>query len=86
MPSPRRVAVRRGSPCALSVVVPVHDEDAVLLEFHRRLTGAIDGIAGGAEILYVDDGSSDSTPLILRQLRALDPRVGIVRLSRNFGK
>jgi glycosyltransferase involved in cell wall biosynthesis len=86
VPSPPRVAVRRSAACALSVVIPVHDEDAVLVEFHRRLTAAIEGIAGGAEILYVDDGSSDATPLILRQLRALDPRVGIVRLSRNFGK
>ncbi len=72
--------------CTLSVVVPVHDEQAVLAEFHRRLAAAIAGIEGHCEILYVDDGSSDATPLILRQLRALDPRVGVVRLSRNFGK
>jgi glycosyltransferase involved in cell wall biosynthesis len=82
VPSPPQAAVRRGGACTLSVVVPLHDEEAVLVDFHRRLTAAIDGIAGGAEILYVDDGSSDATPLILRQLRALDPRVGSAAGSR----
>jgi glycosyltransferase involved in cell wall biosynthesis len=86
VPSPPRVAIRGSAACALSVVVPVHNEEAVLVEFHRRLTAATDALVGGVEILYVDDGSNDATPLILRQLRALDPRIGIVRLSRNFGK
>jgi glycosyltransferase involved in cell wall biosynthesis len=89
VPTPPRVARREARSSTLSVVVPVHNEEAVLLEFHRRVAAAIDGAGGAggvAEIIYVDDGSSDATPLILRQLRALDPRVGIVRLSRNFGK
>ena len=86
VPSPPRIADRGNASCTLSVVVPVHDEEAVLVEFHRRLIAAIDGVAGGVEVLYVDDGSGDSTLFILKQLRALDPRVGIVRLSRNFGK
>ena len=86
VPLSHRFAGHGDAACTLSVVVPVHDEEAVLAEFHRRLAAAIDGVAGGIEILYVDDGSSDRTPLILRQLRALDNRVGIARLSRNFGK
>ena len=86
VPLPPRVAGHSGAACTLSVVIPVHDEEAVLAKFHRRLTAAIDGVAGGIEVLYVDDGSTDATPLVLHQLRALDARVGIVRLSRNFGK
>jgi glycosyltransferase involved in cell wall biosynthesis len=86
VPLPPRVAGQGSGGCVLSVVVPVHDEDAVLAEFHRRLAAALESVAGGIEILYVDDGSTDGTPLILRQLRALDARIGIVRLSRNFGK
>jgi glycosyltransferase involved in cell wall biosynthesis len=79
-------ATRASAGCMLSIVVPVRNEQAVLAEFHRRLVAAIDGIAGGFEVLYVDDGSIDGTPVILRQLRELDPRIGVIRLSRNFGK
>ncbi len=70
----------------LSVVVPVHNEESVLARFHARLATAIEDTPGGFEIIYVDDGSTDATPLILRQLRSMEPRVGIIRLSRNFGK
>jgi glycosyltransferase involved in cell wall biosynthesis len=77
---------RGGSACTLSVVVPVRNEEAVLGELARRLLAAIENTPGGVEVIFVDDGSSDGTPAILRQLRALDPRIGIIRLSRNFGK
>lgn len=70
----------------LSVVVPVHNEESAVARFHARLATAIEDTPGGFEIIYVDDGSSDATPLILRQLRSMEPRVGIIRLSRNFGK
>ncbi len=81
-----KAAARAGAACTLSVVVPVCNEEAVLAEFHRRLVAAIEDTPGGFEVIYVDDGSIDGTPLILRQLRALDARIGTVRLSRNFGK
>ena len=76
----------KGDACRLSVVVPVHNEESVLARFHARLATAIEDTPGGFEIIYVDDGSTDATPLILRQLRTIEPRVGIIRLSRNFGK
>ena len=72
--------------CTLSVVVPVYNEEAVLLAFHRRLAAVLADITGGGEIIYVDDGGSDRTPQILRELRVLDGMVGVARLSRNFGK
>ena len=81
-----KAAVHAGVSCALSVVVPVRNEEAVLAEFHRRLVAAIANTPGGFEVVYVDDGSTDGTPLILRQLRAFDARIGSIRLSRNFGK
>ncbi len=74
------------TPCTLSVIVPLRNEESVLTTFHRRLKAAIEGTIGGYEIIYVDDGSTDSTASMLMQLRNLDPRIGVIRLSRNFGK
>lgn len=72
--------------CTLSIIVPVYNEEAVLQKFNRRLLAAIKDTTGGFEIIYVDDGSADGTASILRQLHSLDPRIGTIRLSRNFGK
>lgn len=70
----------------LSVVVPVFNEEAVLAETHRRLAAACRGVvAESFEIVYVDDGSRDSTWSMLQQIAAHDSRVVAVALSRNFG-
>lgn len=71
---------------ALSVVVPVYNEGAVLGELHRRLRAAVAAIRGGCELVYVNDGSTDATVRILRELHAGDPAVALLSLSRNFGK
>lgn len=73
---------------SLSVVVPVYNEEAVLPEFHRRLAAALDPLAAdfALEILYVNDGSSDSSMSRLVELHASDARVAVVDFSRNFGK
>lgn len=69
----------------LSVVVPVYDEEAVLPELHRRLQAVLASAAPSHEILYVDDGSHDASPAILLAAAASDPRVRVLRFSRNFG-
>ncbi len=74
------------APVTLSVVVPVRNEEAVLPELNRRLVQSIAATSGGFEILYVDDGSTDRTRQLLELASARDPRVGFIRLSRNFGK
>lgn len=70
----------------LSVIVPVYNEEAVLPAFHRRLSATLTGLPGRYEVLYVDDGSSDRSLALLHELGRVDPSVGVVRLSRNFGK
>ena len=71
----------------MSVVVPCFNEEAVLPETHRRLVNVLDGVAKlSFEIIYVDDGSRDATPRVLRELQQGDPRVRVVILSRNFGQ
>jgi len=68
-----------------SVVVPVYNEEEVLTEFHRELTAVLRALGEPFEIVYVDDGSVDRSPQILRSLAAAEPAVRGVRLSRNFG-
>jgi glycosyltransferase involved in cell wall biosynthesis len=70
----------------LSVVVPAYNEEEVLPEFHKRLAAVLALLPMSAEVVYVNDGSRDATLAVLRRLRASDPRVAIVNLSRNFGK
>lgn len=74
----------------LSIVVPVKDEEDAIAWCVERVKDAlarIDDPAGRAfEILFVDDGSSDSTIDEIRKANAADPRVRAVSFSRNFGK
>ena len=70
----------------LTVVVPAYNESAVLAAFHQRLAGVLDRLTLSCDVLYVDDGSRDDTWAIMQSLAAADPRVGTLKLSRNFGK
>ncbi|HEV3482790.1 MAG TPA: glycosyltransferase family 2 protein [Candidatus Acidoferrales bacterium] len=69
----------------LSVVVPCFNEEEVICDTNRRLAAVLAHAPLNFEIIYVDDGSSDSTPELLRQLQESDERVRVVRFSRNFG-
>jgi glycosyltransferase involved in cell wall biosynthesis len=70
----------------LSLAVPLYNEEGVLPEFLRRARAVLDGIAGGPhEMVMVDDGSSDRTREILEAEAALDARIVVIVLSRNFG-
>lgn len=71
----------------VSVVVPVFDEEGGILEFHRRATAALSAISPPVEheLVYVNDGSRDESPTLLRKLGVEDPRVRVLDLSRNFG-
>ena len=69
----------------ISVVVPVYCEEAVIEQTYDELTRVLRDLpAYRYELIFVDDGSADSTGAILRRL-AVDPRTKIVRFSRNFG-
>lgn len=77
----------RSSDCPLlSIVVPAYNEEAVLPSFHERVCRVIDRIDGPVEIIYVNDGSIDASLEMMMGLRTRDSRVGVVNLSRNFGK
>ena len=80
----RELTMRSEGPL-VSVVVPCFNEQEVLRDTHRRLAAVLEQTHLKCEIIYVDDGSSDSTPGILRELAARDERIRVVRFSRNFG-
>jgi glycosyltransferase involved in cell wall biosynthesis len=70
----------------LSVVVPVHDEEAVLPDLRQRLETVLAQIDGETEVVLVDDGSSDgSAGLIRAWIRESPHEVTLVTLSRNYG-
>jgi glycosyltransferase involved in cell wall biosynthesis len=73
-------------PALLSVVVPAFNEEEVIPAFHQRLADVLDSMDVRAEILYVNDGSTDGTMGCMEELRSTDHRVSILDLSRNFGK
>lgn len=72
-------------PTTYSVVVPVYNEEQSLSELARRLGPVLDRLDGDAEVLLIDDGSTDASWLLIDQLHAGDPRYKGVQLSRNFG-
>lgn len=76
------------NPCPLSLVVPVYNESASLDELVARSLAVFEGLGfkGAAEILFVDDGSTDGTPQAIARLMARHPEVRRVRLRRNHGK
>jgi polyisoprenyl-phosphate glycosyltransferase len=69
----------------LSVVMPCMNEEEVLGETNERLVTVLEQACLNFEIVYVDDGSTDSTPELLRNLQSHDARIRVIRLSRNFG-
>jgi polyisoprenyl-phosphate glycosyltransferase len=83
------VTVGRGTLAAVppeySFVVPVYNERETLDELYRRLVAVLDGLDGPAEVVLVDDGSTDGSYELMLSLHERDERFKLVRLSRNFG-
>lgn len=69
----------------LSVVVPVFNEQLNIEKFYEEATKAIQNLDMDYELIFVDDGSKDTTPLILSRLTEQDDRVRALILARNFG-
>ncbi len=71
----------------ISVIVPAFNEEAVIRLFHKEMSQVFDQLSNyRCEMVFVNDGSTDNTQLIMNQLAQEDPRVSSVTLSRNFGK
>src|SRR6186997_1083382 len=74
------------APPEISVFLPVYNEEPNLLPLHAKLDEALKTLDHTAEIVYVDDGSTDGSLKILRQIAEADSRVRVVALRRNYGQ
>ncbi|MDH7796481.1 MULTISPECIES: glycosyltransferase family 2 protein [unclassified Beijerinckia] len=70
----------------ISVVVPMYNEAENLSPLIARLVPVLERCAASFEVVFVDDGSRDNTLDVLRAAHAVDPRLGGISFSRNFGK
>ena len=74
------------APLLVSVVIPVFNEAENLVLLHRELDEACRDLEDARlEILFVDDGSTDRSFSVLEEIASRDPRVRVVKLTRNFG-
>ncbi|HZI55251.1 MAG TPA: glycosyltransferase family 2 protein [Verrucomicrobiae bacterium] len=69
----------------LSVVVPIYNEEENITAFHATVRAVLEALKQSWEIVYVNDGSRDSSLSLLTEIQQRDPRVTVVEFSRNFG-
>ncbi len=70
----------------ISVVIPIYNEQENVTLLYDELTEVMKSMACSYEILFVDDGSTDSTLSILQSIQAADQRIVVVKFRRNFGQ
>src|SRR5579859_2467966 len=69
-----------------SIVVPFHNEEENVPVLYDRLKAVMEGIGDPFELVFVDDGSSDGTFTLLKEIVSMDHRVTVVKLRRNYGQ
>jgi glycosyltransferase involved in cell wall biosynthesis len=69
-----------------SIVVPFHNEEDNVTVLYARLKQVMEQVGDSFELVLVDDGSSDKTYKLLEEIAAVDSRVLVVKLRRNFGQ
>jgi glycosyltransferase involved in cell wall biosynthesis len=69
-----------------SIVIPLHNEQENVTELYDRLKAVMEAQSETWELVLVDDGSTDRTFLLLSEIAAIDSRVTVVKLRRNFGQ
>lgn len=80
--------MRQGSesPPEISLVIPVYNEEENLPVLAAEIRAALEPVGRPYEVILVDDGSTDSSPEVMRRLAQEDPRVRILRQRRNGGQ
>jgi glycosyltransferase involved in cell wall biosynthesis len=78
--------MKEGTTVDLSIVVPVYNEELNVVALFDELTRALRHTARSYELILIDDGSTDQTFARLVTVQASDPRVRVIRFTRNFGQ
>ncbi len=81
-----RMPADAGEAPEISVFLPVYNEEPNLPPLHAKLNEALSKLGRSAEIVFVDDGSTDDSLKVLREIAAKDERVRVVALKRNYGQ
>ena len=71
---------------SVSIVVPFHNEELNVVELYGRLQGVMEELGCDYQFVFVDDGSTDHTYKLLKELAEIDRHVVAIRLRRNFGQ
>jgi dolichol-phosphate mannosyltransferase len=70
----------------LSLFLPVLNEEENLRPMHQKICDALESLEKTAEVIFVDDGSTDKSLQILREIASADKRVRVISLRRNYGQ
>lgn len=70
----------------LSIIIPCFNEEQAIPHFYEAVKKELEAIHQPYELIFIDDGSTDRTNAIIRNIRDKDPYVALIQFSRNFGK
>jgi len=70
----------------ISIVIPLLNEEESLVELHSRIGEVLDSMSRPAEIIFIDDGSTDNSMQVLRNLHERDNRIRVFQFRKNYGK
>ena len=70
----------------ISVVIPLYNEEESLRELHQQLKATLGRTSQRYELVFVDDGSTDKSFQVLRDLKRVDRHIKVIRFRRNYGK
>ncbi len=79
-------AAAKAAPPAVSIIVPIYNEAANLRLLCRRVIEVVERLGQTAEVILIDDGSTDGSTELLRELALQDGRLRVLELVRNFGQ
>lgn len=85
-PSRSQPSFLKNETTVLSIVIPLFNEASSLAELHEQVTSVLNRMRVRAEIIFVDDGSTDDSFARLQQLQKRDRRVRVIQFRRNYGK
>ena len=71
---------------SVSIVVPFHNEEPNIIEMYGRLQGVMEELGRSYQFVFVDDGSTDLTYKLLKEVALIDPHVTAVKLRRNLAR